>query len=192
MPKLDICGDGRCDSPGHCAKYGTYTVIDENTNKVLDFEVIQVTEVSSSNAMEAEGRNRVLQNLKKKGVKVRCLTTDRHTTITAEMRKKHPKIVHQYDVWHLSKWVMKKLSKKSKKKLFQELPIWIQSVSAHFWWSIATMDINCQPCFKQALMERCKAFKKMCSPQIVKERNQGQSLAEKWHCCSYGPGGGDI
>ena len=142
LPKLDVCGDGRCDSPGHCAKYGTYTVMDENTNKILDFEVIQVTEVSSSNAMEAEGCNRVLKNLKKKGVKVRCLTTDRHTTITAEMRKKHPEIVTQYDVWHLSKWIVKKLSKKSKKKQFQELSIWIQSVSAHFWWSIATCDGN--------------------------------------------------
>ena len=95
MPKLDICGDGWCDSPGHCAKYGTYTVMDENINKVLDFEVIQVTEVSSSNAMEAEGCNRVLKNLKKKGVKVRCLTSDRHTTITAEMREKHPEISTQ-------------------------------------------------------------------------------------------------
>ena len=52
MPKLGICGDGQCDSPGHCAKYGTYTVMDENTNKVLDFEVVQVTEVSSSHAMK--------------------------------------------------------------------------------------------------------------------------------------------
>ena len=141
VPKLDICGDGRCDSPGHCAKYGTYTVMDENTNKVLDFEVVQVTEVSSSNAMEA-GCNRVLNNLKEKGVKVRCLTTDQHTTITAEMRKKHSGVVHQYDVWHLSKWVVKKLSKKSKKKEFQELSLWIQAVSSHFWWSIATCDGN--------------------------------------------------
>ena len=66
MPKLDLCGDGRCDSPGHCAKYGTYTIMEENTSKVFDFEVVQVTEVSSSNAMEAEGCNRVLNSLKKK------------------------------------------------------------------------------------------------------------------------------
>ena len=70
VPKLDICGDRWCDSPGHCAKYGMYTVMDENTNKVLDFEVVQVTGVSLSNAMEAEGCKRVLNNLKKKGVKV--------------------------------------------------------------------------------------------------------------------------
>ena len=112
----------------------------ESTNKILDFSVVQVTEVSSSNAMEAEGCNRVLKNLKSKGVKVRCLTTDRHTTITSEMRKKHSKIMHQYDVWHLSKWVVKKLSQKSKKKEFQDLTAWIRSVSSHFWWSVATCN----------------------------------------------------
>ena len=101
MPKLDLCGDGRCDSPGHCAKYGPYTIMEENTSKVFDFEVVQVTEVSSSNAMEAEECNRVLNCLKKKDVKVRRLTTDPHTTITAEMWKKHSEIIHQYDVRHL-------------------------------------------------------------------------------------------
>ena len=34
--KLDICGDGRCDSPGHSAKYGTYSVMAEST-VVIEF-----------------------------------------------------------------------------------------------------------------------------------------------------------
>ena len=60
LKKLDICGDGRCDSPGHSAKYGTYTVMAESTNKLLDFSVVQVTKLLSSNAMEAEACRRVL------------------------------------------------------------------------------------------------------------------------------------
>ena len=56
--------------------------MDESTNKVLDFEVVQVTKVTSSNAIKAEGCNRVLKNLKSKGVEMKCLITDKHTTIT--------------------------------------------------------------------------------------------------------------
>ena len=47
------------------------------------------------------------------------MTTDRQTTITSEMREKHFKIMHQYDVWHLSIWVVKKFSKNGKKKEFR-------------------------------------------------------------------------
>ena len=33
---LIIRGDGRADSPGHSAKYGSYGIIDLTTNKVID------------------------------------------------------------------------------------------------------------------------------------------------------------
>ena len=39
---LIIGGDGRADSPGHSAKYGSYGVIDLCTNKVLHIELVQV------------------------------------------------------------------------------------------------------------------------------------------------------
>ena len=106
---VDLCGDGRCDSPGHSARYGTYTLMDEKSNLIVEFSLVQVTEVSSSNAMEYEGCKRSLNSVIKKKVPIRCLTTDRHTTITAKMRAVFPTINHQYDVWHLSKWVTKKL-----------------------------------------------------------------------------------
>lgn len=40
---LTIGGDGRADSPGHSAKYGTYTMLDVHQNKVLHVETVQVT-----------------------------------------------------------------------------------------------------------------------------------------------------
>ena len=52
---FDICGDGRCDGHGHSAKYGTYSMMDEKSGKVVEFSVIQVAEVTSSNAMDYEG-----------------------------------------------------------------------------------------------------------------------------------------
>ena len=39
---LILSGDGRADSPGHSAKYGSYTVIDISCNKVMDFKLVQV------------------------------------------------------------------------------------------------------------------------------------------------------
>ena len=42
---LSLGGDGRSDSPGHSAKYGSYTLMDLEHNVVLDVELVQVCEV---------------------------------------------------------------------------------------------------------------------------------------------------
>ena len=55
---VNLDGDGRCDSPGHSAKFGTYTLMDDDTGNVVAFNVVQVSEVTSSNAMEKEGFSR--------------------------------------------------------------------------------------------------------------------------------------
>ena len=65
---VNLEGDGRCDSPGHCANYGIYTLMDEDTENVVAFNVIQVSEVSSSSAMEKEGFTRCIEMLEGKGV----------------------------------------------------------------------------------------------------------------------------
>ena len=141
---VNLDGDGRCDSPGHCAKYGTYTLMDEDTGNVVAFNVVQVTEVSSSNAMEKEGFTRCIEMLEGKGVNISRVTTDRHVSISSCMAKDYPHINHQYDVWHLSKWVVKKLTNKAKQKGCEELAPWIQSISNHLWWSAATCNGNVQ------------------------------------------------
>lgn len=33
----------RSDSPGRCAKYGTYSLIEDRINKVLDIQLVQVS-----------------------------------------------------------------------------------------------------------------------------------------------------
>ena len=65
--------------------------------------------------MEFEGCRRSLTKLIGQKIPVRGLTTDRHVTITARMKSDFPQIIHQYDVWHLSKSVTKKLTKKVRK-----------------------------------------------------------------------------
>lgn len=40
---LTFGGDGRVDSPGHSAKYGSYTLLELSCHKVVDFQLVQVS-----------------------------------------------------------------------------------------------------------------------------------------------------
>ena len=119
---LMLAGDGRSDSPGHSAKYGSYSILELTCNKIIDFKLVQVSttaiyvsvalcflqsnEVSSSNNMEKEGLQRVLQFLDENGLQVGALVTDRHQQITKWIREQHPNITHYYDVWHVAKGML--------------------------------------------------------------------------------------
>ena len=39
---LILGGDRRADSPGHSAKFGSYTVMDSEQHKVIDIQLVQV------------------------------------------------------------------------------------------------------------------------------------------------------
>ena len=140
--ELWLSGDGRCDSPGHSAKYGTYTMIDQNSDKIVDFQIVQVTEVTSSNAMERERFKRCMDSIQGKGAHVKVVATDRHVSIKSDMKKNYPDVNHQFDVWHLAKSITKKLTEKAKKKDCSELSPWIKSVSNHLWWCADSCEGN--------------------------------------------------
>ena len=40
--RLTLGGDARCDSPGYSAKYGSYTLMELSSGKILDFQLVQV------------------------------------------------------------------------------------------------------------------------------------------------------
>jgi len=107
---LWLSGDGRCDSPGHNTKYGTYTMIDRQTDTIVDFRIVQVTKVNSSNAKEREGFKRCMNHIHVNFWQIKAVATDRHVGIRADMKRNLPEIDHQY---HVSK----KLTEKSKKKV---------------------------------------------------------------------------
>ena len=39
---VTLGGDGWADSPGHCVKYGTYTMMELRLGKVIDVQLVQV------------------------------------------------------------------------------------------------------------------------------------------------------
>ena len=51
-PACSLSGDGCCDSPGHCSKYMTYSILDQASNKVIDMEICQCTQAGNLNRME--------------------------------------------------------------------------------------------------------------------------------------------
>jgi solute carrier family 8 (sodium/calcium exchanger) len=131
--KVFLVGDGQCDSPGHSAKYLTYTVMHDETEFVLASHVICVHEVANSNAMELEGLKRCLQTVCDYGVNIEGIATDRHPQINSYMDKERQDLVHQFDIFHTAKSLNKELSKASKNKECQDLAPWIQSISNHLW-----------------------------------------------------------
>ena len=135
---LQLSGDGRCDSPGYSAKYCTYSLMDNVTDLIIDYSLVQMTETGSSVAMEKEGLDRCLSNVLANDIQVQSITTDRHTSATALLKKKYPDVVHYYDVWHLAKSVTKKLTKAANRKDCKQLLPWIHSISNHLWWSAQT------------------------------------------------------
>ena len=69
-------------------KYGTYSIVDTASSKVLDFSLVQVTEVKNSNAMELEGLKRCLDHLQQERVAIAKLATDRHVASQSTHEKR--------------------------------------------------------------------------------------------------------
>lgn len=84
--------------------------------------------------MEKKGFIETLANIEANGIKVKLISSDRHTQIKKEMRVNHPDIDHQFDPWHLAKTVSKTLSAASKKSGCSDLAPWILLIVNHLWW----------------------------------------------------------
>lgn len=77
-----VSGDGRCDSPGKCAKFCTYTLMDASTNVILHAETVDKREVQNKSPnMEREAVDRAVGYLKDQ-VEVVEITTDSSTAVT--------------------------------------------------------------------------------------------------------------
>lgn len=84
---LILCGDGRNDSPGHCAKYGTYVLMEQFLNVIVDVEVIDKRETDGvSTNMEVFGLKKLLERIVGNLV-VSEVVTDASTAVMALVRK---------------------------------------------------------------------------------------------------------
>ncbi|XP_064463570.1 uncharacterized protein LOC135374560 [Ornithodoros turicata] len=143
---LTLAGDGRCDSPGHTALYGTYTLLETAANRIIHFELVKSTEVTSSNAMEVYGLQKCLAFLEVQDMTVDTLVTDRHTGIKAMLRDCCPHIKHRFDVWHVTKGIKKKLLGLGRSARHQVVRLWIESLIRHAYWCPRTSGDDCDLC----------------------------------------------
>ncbi|XP_073721471.1 uncharacterized protein [Misgurnus anguillicaudatus] len=104
---VQLCGDGRSDSPGYSSKYNTYSFMDESNKQIVAFELMQVSQASSSVAMEPLAFKKGLEKILDEGIDVKVVTTDRHPSIRKIMREEYPQIIHQFDPWHVAKGLKK-------------------------------------------------------------------------------------
>ena len=73
--------------------------------------------------MEREGFKHCMENINEKVRKIMVVATDHHVGIRADMKRNFPEVDHQFDVWHLSKNITKKLTEKAKKKECADLSL---------------------------------------------------------------------
>ena len=107
--QLVLAGDGGCDSPGHNAKYGTYTMMDTDSKLIVDCHLVQAPQTTSSVAMEKLGfkivMNRLLDDF---CLTIKTVVTDRSPQVKTLMKKEFSNIKHQFDIWHFGKSIYKK------------------------------------------------------------------------------------
>ena len=83
-----LCGDGRYDSLGKCAKFCTYSLMESESNVILHFKNIDKREVDlQSLNMERKGMIRSLDFLIEKGLNVMELKTDSSSSIAKALGK---------------------------------------------------------------------------------------------------------
>lgn len=65
--------------------------------------------------------------------------TDRQVDIKSMIKKQFPNILHEFDVWHLSKSLIKKFKSIDGKK-YSDVIDWQKSIVNHMWYSTETCN----------------------------------------------------
>ncbi|KAG1670408.1 THAP domain-containing protein 10 [Nymphon striatum] len=120
---LVLGGDGRSDSPGHSAKFGSYTMIELEANVIIDTQLVQSNEVGGANYMEKEGFIRSINFIEHYGLDIGTIVSDRHVQLRKWIHENRPGVTHLFDIWHISKSMsQEKLLALSKEKGFMSRP----------------------------------------------------------------------
>uniref|UniRef100_A0A8C2FJL8 Uncharacterized protein n=1 Tax=Cyprinus carpio TaxID=7962 RepID=A0A8C2FJL8_CYPCA len=158
---VSLGGDMRADSPDHCAKYGSYSMMDLSTNKIVDIQLIQSNEVGSSVHMEKQGLIQSLEFLEKSGVKLILCNISTHCRMIV------------FHLFKLSSALTKKVDAISKEKDCNKIKMWQKSIKNHLYWSASgssngeetvNMHVHENPLFPKCLHPPCTDKNKCLKP----------------------------
>ncbi|XP_068135336.1 uncharacterized protein [Hyperolius riggenbachi] len=135
---LYLAGNIRCESPGDCAEYCTCTLMDRVTKKIIDFEICQVPECTSSLATEKHAFHVCLDRIVEENFNVHFVGTDVNPEFRKLMATRYDNINHQFDLWHYAKSLKQQLLLVAEKPLCDELTPWIGPIITHFYWCSRT------------------------------------------------------
>ncbi|XP_041952905.1 uncharacterized protein LOC121712884 isoform X3 [Alosa sapidissima] len=140
-----ILADGRCDTPGHCAQYCTYTTMENDSKKIINVVTVDKRQTDLRSAiMEKQAFILTVDQLIKE-VKLVEVCTDAHCQISALMdpvkgKYKDNGIHHSLDMWHGAKNLSKKMSEAALVKDQTVLLHWLKDIISDFWWCCKTAD----------------------------------------------------
>ncbi|XP_073337236.1 uncharacterized protein [Pagrus major] len=104
-----VLGDGRMDSPGHCAQYCTYTTIEQDSRDIVHIVTVDKHETNRNSViMEKECFIRTMDVLLQE-MRLTEVVTDAHPQITALLSPERGKykewgLKHSLDIWHATGW----------------------------------------------------------------------------------------
>ncbi|XP_042340550.1 uncharacterized protein LOC121941750 isoform X2 [Plectropomus leopardus] len=131
--KVAVGGDMQVDSPGHLAKYGSYSLMHLESNTIMDLQLVQSNEVGGSFHIEKEGLKRSLDLLESNDLSVDYIVTDRRPEIQEFLSERN--ITQFYDMWRFEKGLSKKLDKLAQNKDCEVLKKWLHSIKNHLYWT---------------------------------------------------------
>ncbi|CAI6376865.1 unnamed protein product [Macrosiphum euphorbiae] len=109
--------------------------MDVQTGKIIGFKLVKKLMVQGD--LERYACGSLLNELvNEENCKIDIFLTDRHKGIRCDMRINHSNIEHEFDIWHISKSLMKRMKTLDKK--YPDAFLWKTSISNHLWWSAQT------------------------------------------------------
>ncbi|XP_044126121.1 uncharacterized protein LOC122920577 isoform X1 [Bufo gargarizans] len=139
---LCLAGDQQLDNPGFSARYSIYSMMDVASKKICSFSVQPVIPQVTLEDLEKIGFQKSMGELQTLNAEVEMIVTDRSVAIQELLKNNYPGIIHQLDLWHLSKSVGNEVLMAAKHKDCEILYEWVEAIRNHIWWSSCTCCKN--------------------------------------------------